>query len=39
VQVIVQHGEPADGNGEDVRKFLEPAFDPGFAVDRQVHPI
>jgi hypothetical protein len=37
--VVIQHRKTADGNGEDIRKFLEPAFDPGFVVDRQVHPI
>jgi hypothetical protein len=32
VQVIIHHAEPTDGKGEDVRKFLEPMFDPGFTV-------
>jgi hypothetical protein len=32
MQVAIQHGEAANRNGEDLRKFLEPAFDPGFAV-------
>jgi hypothetical protein len=30
VQVIVHHREPADGDGEDLRKFLESVFDPLF---------
>ena len=34
VQVIVHDGEPADGDGEDSRKFLEPKLDPFLAVDR-----
>ena len=29
---MIQHAEPTDGKGEDVRKFLEPMFDPGFTV-------
>ena len=30
--MIVQHREPADGNRENVRKFLESLFDPFSAV-------
>jgi hypothetical protein len=32
MQVVIQHRKAADGNGKDVRKFLEPAFDLGLAV-------
>ena len=32
MQVIVQNREPAHGNGENVRKFAEPMFDPGLTV-------
>jgi hypothetical protein len=32
--VIVHDGEPADGDGENTRKFLEPKLDPFLAVDR-----
>ena len=34
VQVIVHDGEPADGDGKNTRKFLEPKLDPFLAVDR-----
>jgi hypothetical protein len=34
VQVIVHDGEPAGGDGENTRKFLEPKLDPFLAVDR-----
>jgi hypothetical protein len=30
--MIVQNREPADGNGENVRQFVEPMFDPGLTV-------
>jgi hypothetical protein len=30
--MIVQNREPADGNGENVRQFVQPMFDPGLAV-------
>ena len=30
--MIIQHREPADGDGEDFCKFLEPAFDPLLTV-------
>jgi hypothetical protein len=32
--VIVHDREPADGDGEDFRKFLESQLDPFLAVDR-----
>jgi hypothetical protein len=32
MQLVIQHRKTADGNGEDVRKFLKPAFDPRLAV-------
>jgi hypothetical protein len=28
MQVIVHNRKPADGHGEDFRKFLEPVFEP-----------
>ena len=34
MQVIIHHREPADGHGEDFRKFLESMLDPFFAVDQ-----
>jgi len=36
VQMIVQDRKPRDGHREDFSKFLEPMFDPAFAV---VHPF
>ena len=33
VQVIIQHREPADGDGEDLCKFFEALFDPLLAVE------
>jgi hypothetical protein len=32
MQVVIQHRRAADGDREDVRNFLKPAFDPGFAA-------
>ena len=34
MQVIVQHRKPADGDGENVCRFLQAMFDPLFAVVR-----
>ena len=34
VQVVIHDREPADGYGEDFRKFFQPFFDPFFAVAR-----
>ena len=33
VEAIVHHGQTDDGDREVIRKSLEPAFDPFFAVD------
>ena len=33
MKMIVHHREPADGNREDIGKFLQSAFDPFFAVE------
>ena len=30
--MVIHDGKPADGDGEDIRKFLESLFDPFFAV-------
>ena len=34
VHVVVHDGKPADGDGEEIRKFLQAKFDPFFAVAR-----
>ena len=34
VQMVVHDREPADGDREDIRKFLQSKFDPFFAVKR-----
>ena len=31
--MVVHHSEAAHGDGEDLSKFFEPMFDPGFAVE------
>src|SRR4029077_9767812 len=34
MQVIVHHGKPADGHGEDLGKLFDPIFNPRFSVKR-----
>ena len=29
--MVIHDGEPADGHGENIRKFFQPFFDPFFA--------
>ncbi|SIO64706.1 hypothetical protein SAMN05444166_7372 [Singulisphaera sp. GP187] len=32
VEVVIEDGEPADGDGEEARQLLKPVFDPQLAV-------
>jgi hypothetical protein len=34
VQVVIHDGEPADGDGKNLCKFLQSKLDPLFAVER-----
>ena len=34
--MVVQSRESTDGDGEDLRQFFEPVFDPGFPIERSL---
>jgi hypothetical protein len=39
MQMVVHDREPAHGERENLREFLDPIFNPRFPLNRQVHPM